>query len=834
MYSITSNHKKYYAVFVAAALILACVLPVYAAFTPMQEKALANPEAYNMVPVYQWHRVTKQSDLPKEGFKVPVMILWQTDNNIYYGNGTGTGKYYNTDYTDAYTKKWDGITGSLYSKDRRFYPDPFSDSSDSDSFYSLERLTDWTMAMSGKKDSSNDNALKMRIWFINDLISGYDDWDWEGARESAEDDQWSIYTPELSTSGYGSDLKKNHVRIYHEVTGADVGFEYHHNHMFGYESNSYYFDQFVMYWGEIIMVSAITEDYVIGDGMLMNVDDGVLLKDGVTLKVMPGGVLSIEGTFYNNGFIENHGTVIVQPDSCITSMMPETKSSGSIVNTGAQVDTKADIQRNVEQKQASLDQLQADIKTQRDIISKSVTAYKEADFKKQQLLKEVSEGRSEPLQTTIERKEAEIEAAEYELSSKIEGGLSEEEIDAYKKDHIVPLKEELEKIKAPVTEQQSIFDAAQQAEKDAQAKIEEDEASIERISNQMTELRRQLSSNTNVNKRGEGNLIVMENARISLEDEAQLSILDGGSCVCNGYIISPNTVKLFDSKLHIRSKGALILNHHLTKNILDAKDLQPKDAGTVRVGFDGLESYKPQYNASMYVSDNYMITVDGILRYDSFPLRDAKTGRSVVVTSGKGAWTYSSTDVVEINDDGSVVSKDEYGNLITRKPDGTVIIYETRTGIQTEMHPDGSKTVIQRDGSKEKTYPNGDFEMYYPSGAIRRMKITTDEYTLITSTVPYRVQYCLLYEYHTPKDGVYAKAVLYDSGDIYELMYNPQYSVRKGFTKDGEWLYDYNVREVQYWDTESYSRKSYQLVEYLYADHKEQYRDGVCTYNGPL
>ena len=87
--------------------------------------------------------------------------------------------------------------------------------------------------------------------------------------------------------------------------------------------------------GTEVEFSVINKDYTIRSGQVMNVDDGVILNDGVTLTVEPGAVLSVNGRFYNNGTILNYGTVYIQANSC---MMPlysaDEEYTGQVVCVG--------------------------------------------------------------------------------------------------------------------------------------------------------------------------------------------------------------------------------------------------------------------------------------------------------------------------------------------------------------------------------------------------------------------------------------------------------------------------------------------------------------------
>ncbi|MCQ2561252.1 MAG: hypothetical protein MJ186_04310 [Clostridia bacterium] len=814
-----------FAVITLALIIIAGSVPVFAGgFTPKTQEATANPEAYNLFPVYQWHRVDTQKDLPATGLKVPVIFCWRDGGNTYYSTGGYTGKY--NDY--------DGITGKVFPKDARFYPDPFDNSADNDSFFTTAPIGDWTMQMTGSKDKSNENALKMRFWMNGSLISGYDDWDWEGERDSCDHDQWSIYTHELG-GDYGDELESKRVRVYHEVSGCDVGFVYRGEHMYGYESNTYYYSKLVMYWGEVLYVSAITEDYVIGDGMVMNIDDGVILNDGVTLKVMPGGVLSIEGQFYNNGTIENHGTVIVQPNSCITSFNPKKNTAGSIINTGAEIDTKADAQKNRDAKQTKISTLESENKDLEGTIAKAIADYKDGENDKLKTLTGTEEGK-EALKVTLERKAAEIEVALAYIEEARAKGVPEESLDQYKAQTVTPLVDEYNKLNEPVAALEEIIAKAHETEKNSKAKIEENNELIKKLKGQISELDVLIGSNTNVKRRGEGDLIVMDNARIGLEDKAQLSIMAGGSCNCNGLILSPAPVILSDSKLIIRKSGALIVEYHLTKNILNLKDLKITGKGSKEVSLDGLEFTGVDNKFSVLESGNFKFIVDGAFRYHQSPvgLVEFNITRTTAVTDGQGSWTYHNSPISDIDKDGTIYVKKDNGDYTAQKKDGSEIYYEAKTGVTTELNVDGSKTITQKDGTKKTTYPNGDYKEWYPSGQIKDEVMHYEAYTEYFDDL----ENCYTRYYksdQTDDYGVYSyeKVFPYDDNE-YERYYEINGDkVYIHYNRFGEWMYEYRSWIEKEWSTTSYRWLNIQVKEYTYKDVIKHYRNGRLEWTKP-
>ena len=93
----------------------------------------------------------------------------------------------------------------------------------------------------------------------------------------------------------------------------------------------------MMYVGFPKKYSVITKNWTIRKDYVLNVEDNVLLGDGVTLTVEEGAVLSVEGTMFYNGTIINKGTIVLQKGASLTPFDPTDSSTNNIICDGGDI-----------------------------------------------------------------------------------------------------------------------------------------------------------------------------------------------------------------------------------------------------------------------------------------------------------------------------------------------------------------------------------------------------------------------------------------------------------------------------------------------------------------
>ena len=668
----------------------------------------ATDEALNLMTVYKWHRVQKQSDLPTDTtIKHPVLVMWEYGGKNYYCYDDGK----------SYKKnKEDAIKGVVL-EDTGYTPDPFNADANNNTFFTPDKLTNITMRMTGGKDGSNQDAKKARFWFNGSLITGYDDWDWEGNKDSAGHDSWSIYTNDLKGKYHAPLSAEYPVQIFCEMSGTDTGWRHSDDYAYDEESSTYSYGAFAMYWAEEIKVSAITAPYTIRSGMVMNVDNGVILKEGVTLTVMPGGVLSIEGQFYNNGTIRNYGTIVVQPNSCITGFLPQQEGSGTIINSGKKVDIRAEAKEELSKQEKILKELKEKVKNNEQICSENRPLLAAASKEREEALNTVDEEQKITLALVLEKLQNAVDAAA--------ANLEKASTDADKKncqDALTKAQAAYNEKYAPIKEYDEEISGLNKVITTAEAVIQESGPEIERLEKLIKELGETANSKTLVAEQGEGNLLVMKNARVVFDPKTKgrLTIENGGSCVCSGYIVHPMDIQLSDGKFYVRSGGAVMGQFKLAKNILNAKDLTVSNPGTLDVEISGMTPCTNLAQTCMRVKGDYVIRVDGVFRYAGGPILN-NIGLAVSIRDGRGVWS--------TNGEPSEDADPESGETIQTYPDGTKVYVNRSTGVATYYFPDGRVMVRYPSGETEETWPNGGYIKRFADGSYEEAEFSGDNYT---------------------------------------------------------------------------------------------------------
>lgn len=666
----------------------------------------ATDEALNLMTVYKWHRVQKQSDLPTDTtIKHPVLVMWKYGGKNYYCYDDGK----------SYKKnKEDAIKGVVL-EDTGYTPDPFNADASNNTFFTPDKLTNITMRMTGGTDGKNEDAKKAKFWFNGSLITGYDDWDWEGNKDSASYDSWSIYTNDLDGEYHAPLSAEYPVQIYCEMKGKDTGWRHSDDYAYDEESSTYSYGAFAMYWAEEIKVSAITAPYTIRSGMVMNVDNGVILKEGVTLTVMPGGVLSIEGQFYNNGTIRNYGTIVVQPNSCITGFLPQQEGAGSIINSGKKVDIRAEAKEELSKQESILKDYKEKVNKSEKICSENRVLLAAASKEREEALNTVDEEQKITLALALEKLQNAVDSAAENLENATEADKEkcEEALDEAQAAYNAKYE--------PIKKYDAQIDESNRAISAAEAVIQESGPEIERLEKLVKELGETANSKTLVAEQGEGNLLVMKNARVVFDPKTKgrLTIENGGSCVCSGYIIHPADIQLSSGKLYVRSGGAVMGQFKLTQNILNAKDLTVSNQGTLDVGINGMAPCTNLAQTCMRVKGDYVIRVDGVFRYAGGPILTDE-GTAISVSKGSGVWTTGGTP-------GEVIDP-ETGETIETLDDGTEIRTNHSTGVITYYYLDGRVVVRYPNGETEETWPNGSYIKRFADGSYEEANFRGENY----------------------------------------------------------------------------------------------------------
>lgn len=767
-------------------------------------------DAYNTITVYEWHRVHNQDTLPPEGQKVPVLLMWKgkyedsSDKNEYmfylYQDLGGTDSYH------AHGE--DALMGRTFDANK-YEVQPFNTNSDYDVFYTLDKLSNIEVKMNSGRDKSNQNAKYGKIWFNNYIIKGDGDFDWGGyGAEDASRTNWSFYTKELNGKYAAPCTDETPLQIYYERGGwYDTGIRHSGQWVYAFEDSTYSFGSFAMYWGEKVTISAITEDYTVHSGMVMNVDNGVLLTDNHTITVMPGGVLSIEGQFYNNGTIQNYGTVILQPDACITSFLPKSGDAGTIVNSGGVVNVAEDAKQTLPLREAERAALQAEINSQKESLTAQNNTIAQKEVEKERLLLEVDEVTKLPLKERLENLKAAIDNA-YALYDQtltsvpitlenakqaILDGRTMDQLSQTEKNQIAKLEsdaakaleeneatyekdkkayqEQYDKLNKPVEAIDEQITAAKVSMSATQTLIEENTERLDRMSEQITRLK-DLAKGANSNVRGEGNLVVMENARIifNANSNCKLIVKDGGSCVCSGYMVLPHELTLNNSKLQIRKGGAMAIGYYFKYGLLNAQNLTPSNPTNVNFDFGPMYTWGNRASTAIWASGDYVIEVDGVLKYSNENgVYNTDTNQRDSIYLGKGAWNTGGMPSRKIDENGVEINTDAKGNTTRTYPDGATEYYNAATGVTTLLRANGNIVVTQSSGVSRETWatPKANGEENYitrnADGSYNEVSVETDEYKMWLDD-----NGTLVTEYKKPQKNDLILKREYKNGDLEE------------------------------------------------------------------
>lgn len=217
-----------------------------------------------------------------------------------------------------------------------------------DQFYTPDIPNTFTVEKCGT-DSKNKNngveAVKLRFRILDHYVVGVwhawprdNEFNYDGSGDGGGDAKFTVITGG-AWGGYVSD--PGLVQVIRERSGNDV--------VFGRDSDSINCDssegeetceQFIMYLGDKVKFPTITEDYTITAGNTMSIPAGAVLAEGVTLTIEPTAVLSIDNIFYNNGIIDNYGTIIVNSGGQIRPFASTDPAAGTINCYGGGVTVK--------------------------------------------------------------------------------------------------------------------------------------------------------------------------------------------------------------------------------------------------------------------------------------------------------------------------------------------------------------------------------------------------------------------------------------------------------------------------------------------------------------
>ncbi len=294
------------AFFAFLTVLSALVLP------PMKASAGANK-----VEVYHWKLATSRDDV-RDG---PIVLTWTSNNVIYF-----TGK---------------GLTG-LKASDYPTFDFAATD------FYTMPDVPCWRMErcrdrdLKPEDDTDNANAPYVRLYDGSGCNMFYSDGlktfakagTYPNLSGSSEETRFTVGTH--GSKKYDSDTKSNCLRFIFNIPNADPQLVFNGDTLTTERSTTYTkASNFRVYIADVEEFSAVDSDLTVESGSVFQIKGDTVLTDGHTITVKPGGVLSVEGTFYNDGFICNEGTFLIHENAYVTMMDPNALGSIACKSTGA-------------------------------------------------------------------------------------------------------------------------------------------------------------------------------------------------------------------------------------------------------------------------------------------------------------------------------------------------------------------------------------------------------------------------------------------------------------------------------------------------------------------
>lgn len=295
---------------------------------------------YNDAKFDVWEAVSTKDEIGTDGTGWNKALI-VTSNGKYATAFIGSG---NLD--DDYINLTDLSTYDNTKNGGKYNPDIYTycikNHLNDDAFYTAPGAITGVVTL-GNDFTDNDNAGQPRVTLelggkilmgdvdlISDADFEYED-DWDDLSAIDDDWQWTILTPDKQSGGSFNATSKGRVAFVCPIAARnDCSIKDNGSQLLPNETKGGSLAEYRMYFGWTLKVPAITKDYTVTAGNTVSLTDGAVLADGVKLTIEPGAVVSVESTFYNNGTIENYGTLIVSDGGQIRQIATTDTHAGTI------------------------------------------------------------------------------------------------------------------------------------------------------------------------------------------------------------------------------------------------------------------------------------------------------------------------------------------------------------------------------------------------------------------------------------------------------------------------------------------------------------------------
>ena len=317
-------------------------------------------------PFCEWKRVTKKSDLPASADRWhPVIIGFENNGTEYYLDASSvTGDKVLTDNWTIKAKKWSDMM-AIYRcpslNDERItsfvtlgtsvtdiairYLTADDEEKRGDPTYLIGRNINWDQNEQVKENAAKQVLTKYGRSSANFDTVGSTWYNNCKGQYPVSFNQWSFITSDGSGKDYYNwELNEDKLRIISIADRAwDDCFYYNGDSVCigNFASSNYTNGTFTVWIGTVKNLPTLNGSYTVPPDQLLNLDNDVLLREGSTLKVSPGATLTIDTTLYNNGTIENYGTIFLLEGGTIRTLCPTedgkaSQNCGKILCSGSQ------------------------------------------------------------------------------------------------------------------------------------------------------------------------------------------------------------------------------------------------------------------------------------------------------------------------------------------------------------------------------------------------------------------------------------------------------------------------------------------------------------------
>lgn len=312
-----------------AAIAVLSVLLLAVPVLGITVRSAGNEPVYTTKTLYEWKQVLDQKDLGKN-YNDYVILVWKdsTGNKVYSYGSTITN---------------DRVEGAYEGK-KSLYVNITNGTSVNSTFITGSTEGLWKLKIDGT-DGDNGDSYKGTFTVANGKKL-YDNDNWlnkftDGGTSfvlATAHDKSCTYAKHIDsgfTGGNGVALIHNRTGSsydrYVRTNGANLTItEYDFGDWLDGDDEFYSCYGFLLYKLNARLNYSALDSFTVASGQVVQLKDSAFLKDGCTITVEEGGLLSVEGVFYNNGKINNYGTVVVGENSSLLSFDPLNADAGSI------------------------------------------------------------------------------------------------------------------------------------------------------------------------------------------------------------------------------------------------------------------------------------------------------------------------------------------------------------------------------------------------------------------------------------------------------------------------------------------------------------------------